>query len=107
MCKHKLVLTKNGRALMCVLPDCRTGGKPFVIAGGDGAPGPGGWGNETKSLDVLSQFIALGVEANAKTKLIEGEIQKLKEENNKLQKQIDELRRILAGRGFITPRHGC
>lgn len=113
MCKHKLVLTEDGRALICVLPDCRTGGKPLMMAGGDGELGSSGL-DETKlpmldgdALDTLSQFIAMGVEANAKTKLMEGEMQKLKEENNNLQKQIDELRRILARRGFITPRHGC
>lgn len=49
MHKHKLGLQGNGRALICILPDCRTGGKPFVVAGGDDsmifpkevvAPGP-------------------------------------------------------------------
>lgn len=34
MHKHKLGLAEDGRMLMCLLPDCRTGRKPFMVAGG-------------------------------------------------------------------------
>lgn len=86
MHKHKLGLARNGRALMCVLPDCHTSGKPFVVAGGDMAPGPGG--DECPSSP-------------------ETRISILETKVSDLQKQIDSLRRILAGRGMIAPRHGC
>lgn len=53
MHKHKLGLAEGGRALVCVLPDCRTSGKPFVVAVGDSDPGD--W-NETK---IISPDISL------------------------------------------------
>lgn len=50
MHKHKLDLTKEGCALVCILPDCRTDGKPFVVAGGDGELGE--WGDKTKLSEI-------------------------------------------------------